>query len=225
MSDDEIVNRERGWTRRDVMKAIAAGAAMLGVDPAEAGDLLVMPNSEGFLVVDRKKCQGCGTCMMSCALAHTGVASYTLARIQIQQDSFANFPDDVYMAQCRQCQDAPCVQVCPTGANHVDKRFGNVRMVNAAECIGCRSCIAACPYTPVRLQWNPQTRTSQKCDLCADTPYLGSPGGPGGKQTCVSVCPMKAIAFTKVMPSQTAPDAYDANLRDKVWAALGMSTK
>jgi protein NrfC len=222
---DEIVNREGGWTRRDVLRAIAAGAAMLGIDPADARDLLVLPNSEGFLLVDRKKCQGCCTCMMACALAHGGSASYTLARIQIQQDSFANFPDDVYMAQCRQCEDAPCVEVCPTGANHTDRAFGNVRTIDPAKCIGCKSCIAACPYTPRRLQWDAKTRKAQKCDLCAETPFLGARGGPGGVQTCVRVCPLNAIAFTKVMPDQKSPDAYDANLRDRVWAALGMSIK
>ena len=222
---DETGRQARGWTRREVLKAIAAGAAMLGLDPADAGDLLVIPNAEGFLLVDRKKCQGCGTCMMACALAHAGQASYTLARLQIEQDSFAAFPDDLSMAQCRQCRNAPCVEVCPTGANHAEPAFGHVRMIDPASCIGCKSCIAACPYTPRRLQWDPRARKAQKCDLCADTPFLGEKGGPGGVQTCVKVCPLGAIAFTRVMPDQEAPDAYDANLRGRTWAALGMNTK
>jgi protein NrfC len=220
-------NRKRGtgWTRRDVMKAIAAGAALLGVDPAEAGALLVIPNAEGFLLVDRKKCQGCGTCMMACALAHGGQTSYTLSRIQIQQDSFANFPGDVYMAQCRQCEDAPCVEVCPTGANHAEASFGHVRMVDRQRCIGCKSCIAACPYTPRRLQWDAGARKAQKCDLCADTPFLGEKGGPGGVQTCVRVCPEHAIAFTRTMPDQGTEASYFANLRGPAWRRLGMTTK
>jgi protein NrfC len=212
--------------RRFLQLAGAYGFAVAaGVDLLVPGELLAMPTSEGYLLVDLKKCQGCGTCMMACALAHGGQTSYTLSRIQIQQDSFANFPDDVYMAQCRQCEDAPCVEVCPTGANHAEASFGHVRMVDRQECIGCKSCIAACPYTPRRLQWDAGARKAQKCDLCADTPFLGEKGGPGGVQTCVRVCPLGAIAFTRVMPDQKAPDAYDANLRGRTWAALGMSTK
>jgi protein NrfC len=225
---DDDRPRANGWTRRDVMKAILVGAAALGVDFARAGDLLVIPNSEGFLLVDRKKCQGCCTCMMACGLAHGGTASYSLARIQIEQDSFARFPDDIYMAQCRQCQDAPCVEVCPTGANHADSAFGNVRMVDAEKCIGCKSCIAACPWLPHRNQWDKGSRKAQKCDLCANTPALrsiGEKGGPGGMQTCVRVCPLNAIAFTRVMPDQKSDDSYQANLRGRTWAALGMTTK
>ncbi|MEE4112825.1 MAG: twin-arginine translocation signal domain-containing protein, partial [Desulfobacteraceae bacterium] len=84
------------------------GSGALGAAIFLPGSLLAIPNtipdSKGFLVVDLKKCQGCGTCMMACALAHSGIASYSLSRIQIQQDSFANWPDDVSMAICRQCR-------------------------------------------------------------------------------------------------------------------------
>ena len=84
------------------------GSGALGATVFLPGKLLAIHNtiadSKGFLVVDLKKCQGCGTCMMACALAHSGIASYSLARIQIQQDSFADWPDDVSMAICRQCR-------------------------------------------------------------------------------------------------------------------------
>ena len=87
------------------------GSGALGAAVLLPGRLLAIPNtiadSKGFLVVDLKKCQGCGTCMMACALAHSGMASYNLSRIQIQQDSFVNWPDDVSMAICRQCRMPP----------------------------------------------------------------------------------------------------------------------
>jgi protein NrfC len=201
-------------------------AAALSIDFVLPDGTLVIPNSEGFLLVDLKKCQGCGTCMMACVLAHAGEASYSLARIQIQQDSFVNWPDDVYMAVCRQCQDAPCVQVCPVGANLPDGTRGNVRVIDPGKCIGCKSCIARCPFQPARIQWDPRQQKSQKCDLCIHTPYLGEPGGPGGAQACIQVCPVGAIAFTPHMPAQT-PDgsAYEANLRGPAWEKLGMTSK
>jgi protein NrfC len=217
-------------TRRQFLK----GASVLGIAAAAGGTIFfpgkliaAIPNSEGFLLVDMKKCQGCGTCMMACALAHTGAASYTLSRIQIQQDSFANWPDDVFMAICRQCKDAPCVEVCPVTpakANKPNPKYGNVRMIDQKLCIGCKLCLTRCPYVPSRIQWDQNSGKSQKCDLCADTPYLGEEGGTGGIQTCVKVCPVNAITFSKTMPDQTDEESYHVNFRGPAWGKLGMTT-
>lgn len=215
-------------TRRQFL--ISTGA--LGAVVLLPGRLLAIPNTiadaKGFLVVDLKKCQGCGTCMMVCALAHSGIASYSLSRIQIQQDSFADWPDDVSMAICRQCQDAPCVAVCPVRpvrANKPNPKQGNVRMIDPALCIGCKMCLTRCPYTPSRIQWNNELQQSQKCDLCVNTSYMEEKGGPGGTQACVKVCPVNAIAFTTKMPDQGSDESYNVNLRDHVWSKLGMTTK
>jgi protein NrfC len=221
-------------TACDSRRRFLIGSGALGVSAALRPDwvfarkTLVIPNSEGFLLVDLKKCQGCSTCMMMCSLAHTGEASYTLSRIQIQQDSFANWPDDIHIGQCHQCVDAPCVQVCPVKpvkANKPNPKFGNVRMIDPKLCIGCERCVDACPFTPTRIQWNFVSEISQKCDLCADTPYLGEKGGPGGTQACVKACPVGAISFTTKMPAENTEESYYANLRTPVWKKLGMSTK
>lgn len=208
------------------------GSGALGAVILLPGGLLAIPNtiadSKGFLVVDLKKCQGCGTCMMACALAHSGEASYSLARIQIQQDSFTNWPDDVSMAMCRQCRDAPCVDVCPVRpvkANKPNPSEGQVRMIDPALCIGCKMCLVRCPFTPSRIQWNVEAQYSQKCDLCVDTPFLEEKGGPGGMQTCVRVCPVEAIRFTTDMPDQASEESYHVNLRGRAWSKLGMTTK
>ena len=215
-------------TRRQFL----VGTGALGAAILLPGQLLAIPNtipdSEGFLVVDLKKCQGCGTCMMACALAHSGVASYSLSRIQILQDSFADWPDDVFMAICRQCEDAPCVSVCPVRpirANKANSKQGNVRMIDQDLCIGCKLCLTRCPYTPSRIQWNAELKKSQKCDLCVDTPYLAEKGGPGNTQVCVKVCPVNAIAFTTKMPDQGSESSYVVNLRGRAWSKLGMTTK
>jgi protein NrfC len=203
-------------------------AAAFGLQLLLPDQVLAIPNAEGFLLVDLKKCQGCGTCMMSCSLAHTGVASYTLSRLQIAQDSFANWPNDIHMAQCHQCRDAPCVEACPVEpvkALKPNPAFGNVRMIDQELCIGCESCIDACPFTPARVQWNHVIGRSQKCDLCADTPYLGEKGGPGGTQACVAVCPVGAITFTRLMPGENTEESYYVNLRNAVWQKLGMTAK
>lgn len=225
---DEKSSSTGKLTRRQFL----VGTGALGAAILLPGQMLAIPNtipdSEGFLVVDLKKCQGCGTCMMACALAHSGVASYSLSRIQILQDSFADWPDDVFMAICRQCEDAPCVSVCPVRpirANKANSKQGNVRMIDQDLCIGCKLCLTRCPYTPSRIQWNAELKKSQKCDLCADTPYLAEKGGPGNTQVCVKVCPVNAIAFTTTMPDQGSESSYVVNLRGRAWSKLGMTTK
>ncbi len=227
MNNDKHESSGKFTRRQFLIGAGAVGAAVFAPK-----SLLAIPNtiadSKGFLVVDLKKCQGCGACMMACALAHSGSASYSLSRIQIQQDSFADFPDDVSMAVCRQCQDAPCVAVCPVRpirANKPNSNQGNVRMIDPNLCIGCKMCLVRCPYTPSRIQWNAVLGKSQKCDLCVDTPYLEEKGGPGGVQACVSVCPVDAIAFTTQMPDQGREESYQVNLRGRTWSKLGLTTQ
>jgi protein NrfC len=62
-----------------------------------------MPNSEGYPLVDTKRCSGCTACMLACSLAHDGEASLSRCRIQVLQDSFMPFPHDLTLQQCRQC--------------------------------------------------------------------------------------------------------------------------
>ena len=214
--------------RRTFLKALGAAGVVASAGGAfflRGSNLMVIPNSKGFLVVDMGKCMGCCTCMTTCSLVHHGTASLSLARIQIMQDPWANWPDDITMAVCHQCENAPCVKACPVQADHVDEEHGNVRAIDPERCIGCMQCIAACPWLPKRLQWNAASRTSQKCDLCAHTPYLKEKGGPGGTQSCVKVCPVGAIAFVEKMPDQKSKSSYNVNLRGKAWEIQGGSSE
>lgn len=185
---------------------------------------LAIPASEGYLLVDTKKCAGCSTCMLACSLVHAGESNLSLSRIQVLNDPFVAFPNGVTQEQCRQCPFPSCVEACPTGANHVDTAHGNVRTVDAAKCIGCERCIAACPFTPARVQWNNEERHSQKCDLCTNTPFWNEKGGIGGKQACIETCPVHAITFTKDVPSQNGDVGYQVNLRkgDLVWKTAAL---
>lgn len=188
----------------------------------------VIPPSEGYLLVDIKKCQGCISCMLACTLVHEGVENPSLSRIQIIQNSFEPFPDDVTIEQCRQCVDPPCVEACPEDALRANVEYGNVRMVDRDKCIGCGECVEACPYTPSRPvvvsdENYSGDKKSRKCDLCANTPYHWdrAGGGPDGKQACVEVCPVGAIKFTKKIPLQEGDEGYKVNLRGRAWARLG----
>ena len=214
----------------DALIATTAAHAAASPTPAAKGDPI--PESKGYLVYDSKKCAGCTTCMLSCSLTHYGVQNLSLARIQIMQDSFGKFPDDIKMSPCRQCVTPPCVINCPVGAAFVDTANGNVRRIDQSKCIGCKTCIRMCPQQPHRTVWGPEVLTSNgktiklkssKCDLCTDTPYWNEKGGIGGKQACVESCPFKAIAFVTETPDQTDTNGYDKKLRNEHWFKLGFS--
>lgn len=178
------------------------------------------PASTGYLVVDNKKCAGCLSCMVACSTAHEGQPNPSLSRIQITQDRFLPFPNDLQQNQCRQCSTPVCVQNCPTGACHVDTANGNVRVIDQTQCIGCQTCLSACPQTPHRTIWNPVTKKASKCDLCLNTPYWDEQGGPTGKQACVDICPMQAIKLVAQTPSQMDTVGYNVNLRNAKAAAI-----
>lgn len=186
--------------------------------------VLAIPASEGYILVDTKKCGGCETCMLTCSMVHEGVSNTALSRIQIVKNPFGKFPNDFEQIQCRQCPYPACVDACPTGALHADAASGNVRLVDAGKCIGCERCVAACPFTPSRAMWNFEKKHAIKCDLCANTPYWNKKGGPGGAQACVEMCPLHAISFTKATPVQSGNNGYIVDLRNQHWAMLNYPT-
>ena len=214
-------------SRRDFLKITGTATLGTGVLPRLIwldDAIAAIPASEGYLLVDTKKCQGCLSCMLACALVHEGTQNLSLARIQVLQNSFGKFPDDLTMAQCRQCVEPACVEACPEKALFVDKKNGNVRIVDVKKCIGCKSCVQACPYEPSRALWNPDKKKALKCDLCSDAPFWAEKGEANGKQACVEVCPLAAIKFTREIPEQRGDAGYKVNLRGQSWRNFGYST-
>ncbi len=216
MAGDEKPSK-RTYTRRDFVVGgggiLASGAltACAGA-PAEAGEEKTYARSAGYLVYDSRLCSGCQSCMLACSMVHEGEACLSLSRIQVSRAVLTRYPYDIQIAVCRQCPQPLCVMQCPTGACHVSEAFGNVRRIDPDRCIGCQACIRACPHRPHRTVWNPVTRKSAKCDLCADAPWLDGKGGPDGVQACVSVCPMGALRLVGDLPSQADIGGYDVDL-------------
>ncbi len=246
--DDDVSRRHFLKVTGVVIVGAGAGVALMGCRDAADGDaaadagadsdsgVVAVPVSEGYLLVDIKKCQGCVTCMITCSLVHEGKVNLSASRIQILQNSFEKWPDDVTIEQCRQCQEPSCLTACPTGALHADPEFGNVRRVDREVCIGCGTCVRTCAYTPSRPtlvadEEHEGEKRSRKCDLCSDTPYLCDEdgntveGGPGGTQACVAVCPVGAIQFSSELPDQEDWEGYRVNLRDESWGNLGYPTE
>lgn len=216
----------RPVSRRDFL----TGVGGVGIGAILAGSItqmfllpdsvIAIPASDGYLLVDTKKCAGCTSCMMACSLTHHGQTNLSLSRIQITQNPFGRFPDDIQISQCRQCPYPSCVAACPTGAMHADEVTG-VRTVDESKCIGCERCVNACPFTPSRALWNYEDKHAQKCDLCEGAEFWDEVGGADGKRACEEVCPMGAIQFTKELPEQSAT-GYEKDMRSgTVWDTLG----
>lgn len=149
--------------------------------------------SESFLKVDVERCMGCLACEMACAVAHT--RSGTLFGAVLGAEPLAPRNHVVAVAgvrfptQCRQCEEAPCVKVCPTGATF---RTETYTAVNTSLCIACKLCMMVCPFGAIQIATVPNNgaakRAAIKCDLCE-----GVAGGPA----CVRSCPTHAITIAE----------------------------
>ncbi len=144
------------------------------------------------MVIDLKRCMGCQTCATSCKLANNlpsgnwwnTVRTEGGETIDTMSGEYPNCTLQHYPVACQHCKEPACVAVCPTGATYVDEETGLV-MQDTETCIGCKSCIEACPYgvrvyndgepayalefavgfadAPVHL-----ANTVEKCTMCAN---------------------------------------------------------
>lgn len=144
-----------------------------------------------FILADADKCISCRTCEIACALAHLDDVRGSLnsnnfsPRLQLVKTFKVSVP-----VICRQCEDAPCAGVCPHDAI-VGGKHG--LEVIQSRCIGCKSCVVACPFgaitVVVRQPHGNETQRSlsseaHKCDLCSH-----QAAGPA----CIPVCPTAAL--------------------------------
>ena len=127
------------------------------------------------LYIDYQKCTGCRTCELVCAVQHDGCSNPARSRIKVVKWE----AQGLYIPMtCQQCQDAPCLNICPVKAISKDDSMGRV-MVDYDVCIGCRSCVAICPFGA--MNYNVIDKRVFKCDLCDGDPQ------------CVRFCDVKAV--------------------------------
>lgn len=136
-----------------------------------------------FIMADASACIGCRTCEVACVVSHQeqqNSAAVTTAdfvpRIRvIKEDSFTT------ATVCHQCEDAPCANVCPVQAIRRDR--GHI-FVTPSRCIGCKSCMLACPFGAMTVVASASGAQAIKCDLC-----WHREAGPA----CVEACPTSAL--------------------------------
>jgi Fe-S-cluster-containing dehydrogenase component/formate-dependent nitrite reductase membrane component NrfD len=144
----------------------------------------LVPNY-GF-VIDLRKCIGCHACTIACKAEHD--IPIGVNRCWVKTVEKGRFPDTTRLflpVLCNQCEDAPCMEICPTNA--LFRRRDGIVDLNGAACIGCRACMAACPYDQLFI--DPNTRTAEKCNFCANRVENEL------QPACVSVCPTECRIF------------------------------
>ena len=163
------------------------------------------------IVVDKELCIGCHTCAVACRSENNLPDTVWWNRVvtdggEAMDTPRGNYPNvsmSYYTVSCQHCDNPACVKVCPVGATYKDAETGVVRQ-DYDKCIGCRMCMAACPYTGVRsFNWEEpkyaydvalgaseipqhQKHVVEKCTMCWHRLAQGL------EPACINVCPARA---------------------------------
>lgn len=130
-----------------------------------------------ILMINHEKCTGCRLCELVCSVSHEGVSNPSKSRINIIKWE----AEGLYIPMsCQQCEDAPCMTICPVKAISRDQALDYVK-IDYNVCIGCRSCVAVCPFGA--MGFNVKDKKVFKCDLCEGDPQ------------CVRFCDVKAVEY------------------------------
>ena len=164
-----------------------------------------IPGKKFVMVIDLGKCDGCGKCTQACNKMHYLPKNKEWIEVVDMQDSPETAPY-YFPKPCYHCDDPPCTKVCPVDATF--KREDGIVAIDTDRCIGCRFCVAACPYSVRLLNWTEPVKPDiiettpaaenvfqskkgcvEKCDFC---PHMAR---EGKLPACVTHCPMNAIWF------------------------------
>ncbi|NJE41753.1 4Fe-4S dicluster domain-containing protein [Thermococcus sp. GR6] len=141
------------------------------------------------IYINPERCTGCRACEIACAVEHSMSKNLFGAifekptpkpRLQVVVADFFNVP-----MRCQHCEDAPCMEACPTGA--ISRTKEGFVVLNANKCIGCLMCVMACPFGHPKFE--PEYKAVIKCDSCVDRVREGK------EPACVEACPTRALKF------------------------------
>ncbi len=137
----------------------------------------------GF-VIDNRTCIGCHACTVACKSEHDIPLGVNRTHVKyIEKGAYPDTTREFSVHRCNHCEDAPCVTICPTTA--LFSRSDGIVDFDDERCIGCKSCMQACPYDALYI--DPDNGTAAKCNYCAhriENSY---------EPACVIVCPTESI--------------------------------
>ncbi len=145
-------------------------------------------------VIDQTRCIGCHACTTACKSENLVPLSVT--RTYVKHVDVGVFPQARrahQVTRCNQCAHAPCVTACPTTA--MFKRADGIVDFDKSICIGCKACMAACPYDAIFI--NPEDHSAEKCNFCAHRIDVGL------EPACVVVCPTQSILIGDLNDSES----------------------
>ena len=142
-----------------------------------------MTQNYGFLI-DQSKCIGCHACSTACKSENqVPLGVYRTWVKYVETGSYPDVRRRFQVTRCNHCANPPCVRICPVTAMY--QRDDGIVEFDPSICIGCKSCMQACPYDSIYL--DPETNTAAKCHFCAHRLDVGL------EPACVVVCPEHAI--------------------------------
>ncbi len=138
------------------------------------------------MLINTKKCVGCFACRLACQMKnHLEVDEAFIKFNEIETGEYPSVYNEIVPVQCMHCENAPCQEVCPTHATYTTE--SGVVLVEEGKCIGCKYCMAACPYGARVVQH--KTGIVEKCRFCWED------GEPGNPPACVGTCISGARVF------------------------------
>ena len=193
-------------TRRDFLKGLGAGMALLGVGAAVPTQPLmqaakksvpISPKVGSGVLIDTTRCVGCKSCQQACQIANglpvdtraVCLSAKSLSVVEMRNISATPAKADIkpVKRQCMHCEEPACVSVCPVGALKKDDK-GAVKY-DANVCMGCRYCMMACPFGVPKYDWDSPNPKITKCEqgCMAD--------GKRNTPACVQACPSQALYY------------------------------
>ena len=144
-----------------------------------------MSDKRYAMTMDVKRCVGCNACVLACKaendLDENGFRDWIVTETR---GLFPHLHQEIRSERCNHCDDAPCVDCCPTGASHVNE--GGIVLVDHDMCTGCKACMASCPYDARYIH---AEGYADKCTFCLHREKKGQ------QPACVSICPTRALIF------------------------------
>lgn len=139
------------------------------------------------MVIDTRKCIGCYACRIACQNQNDLLANMPFVKFtEEEKGGHPSTAVEIVPHQCMHCTNAPCQAVCPTGATYTNE--DGIVCVDHGRCIGCKYCMAACPYQARVV--DERTGAVDKCRFCTVSALHGTT-----MSTCVTACPTGVRTF------------------------------